>query len=262
MEAIGFEYLRVEKNQVDQIDEALKKAQKSDRPSFIEIKTIIGHGAKLAGTPRVHGAPLGSDFQSVKESLDWNLGEFDIPTLVQNYYRDKVNVRGHKARLKFKVSPELAKFLKTPPPSQIKIPIETNLATRASSGRVIGFLNETMPNWIGGSADLTSSTQARGANGDFQPWHRQGRNILFGVREFAMAAIANGLALHSVLRPFVGTFFVFSDYFKPALRLAALMKLPVVYVLTHDSVQVGEDGPTHQPIEHLAMLRATPNLNV
>lgn len=115
---------------------------------------------------------------------------------------------------------------------------------------------------MGGSADLSGSTKASGGDGEFGPQNVKGRNILFGVREFAMCAIANGIALHSNFRPFVSTFFVFSDYAKPAIRLAALMSLPVTYIFTHDSVFVGEDGPTHEPIEHLAMLRSVPNLNV
>jgi transketolase len=144
----------------------------------------------------------------------------------------------------------------------IKYPENYNKATRVSGGEVLDAIGKKHPGFIGGSADLTTSTKAKGADGDFSTVNRLGRNINFGVREHAMAAITNGIAMHGGLKPFCSTFFVFSDYMKPAIRLAAIMKLPVIYVFTHDSIAVGEDGPTHQPIEQLTMLRSIPGLNV
>ncbi len=260
MEAIGWDYQLVKQNDPKLIDKAIKKAKASNKPSFIEVKTIIGEGATKQGTSAVHGAPLGNDFETVKEYYDWTHGEFEVPSEVQSLY-DKVIKNGAKAFKSFKQSTELKAFL-TSKKTKITLKIDKNVATRVSSGEVIEHLNHNMPNWIGGSADLVGSTKAKGGNGDFTKSNRKGRNILFGVREFGMAAIANGIALHSNFKPFVSTFFVFSDYLKPAVRLAALMGLPVTYIFTHDSVFVGEDGPTHEPIEHLAMLRSIPNVNV
>lgn len=261
MEALGFKYIFVKNNDLKAIDKALQSAKKSDKPVFIEVKTIIGDGATNAGTSKVHGAPLGNDFDNVKASLKWTESDFNIPLTVKQLYDQTIIKRSQKAVQNFKMSPGLKKFL-TAKPKRIEIEIEKNLATRASSGKVIEYLNLKFPNWIGGSADLAGSTKAFGGDGDFSPLNRRGRNILFGVREFAMAAIGNGLALHSNFYPFVSTFFVFTDYLKPALRLSAMMKLPVTYIMTHDSIWVGEDGPTHEPIEQLAMVRAIPNVNV
>lgn len=259
MEAIGWDYQKVDNN-VEAIDAALTKAKKSDKPSFIEVKTIIGEGATKAGTSDVHGAPLGTDIETVKKSLNWTTDEFEIPAEVTKQYEETIFKRGAEEFAKFKASKELNDFLKSEKVS-INLEVSKNVATRASSGEVIKHLNETVPNWIGGSADLTGSTKAAGGDGEYSIQNRKGRNILFGVREFAMGAIANGLALHSNFKPFVSTFFVFSDYLKPAMRLSALMKLPVTFIFTHDSIFVGEDGPTHEPIEHLAMMRSIPNLN-
>ena len=261
MEAIGWEYIKVERNEVAEIDEAIEKAKKStSKPVFIEIKTIIGDGSSAQGTPAVHGAPLGDDIATVKKSLNWEGDEFEVPTEVEELYENTIFKRGREAFHNFSASQGLNNFL-VEKDIQIDINLAKNTATRVSSGEAIQFLNKNTENWFGGSADLSGSTKASGADGAFSKKNRIGRNVLFGVREFAMCAMANGLALHSNFKPFVSTFFVFSDYAKPAIRLASLMKLPVTYVFTHDSVFVGEDGPTHEPIEHIAMFRSLPGVN-
>lgn len=259
--AMGFDYQLVINNTIEEIDEAITKAKKSNKPSFIEVKTIIGDGAKDAGTSKVHGAPLGDDFINVKKVLNWTKDDFSIPPEVKKLYQNTIIKRSQNDFKNFKPSKELNDFLNAKP-IKIDLKLPPNLATRVTSGKVIEHLNNHFYNWIGGSADLASSTKASGGDGDFSPTNRKGRNILFGVREFAMAAIGNGLALHSNFYPFVSTFFVFSDYLKPALRLSALMNLRITYVMTHDSIYVGEDGPTHEPIEQLAMIRAIPNINM
>ena len=260
LEAIGWDYQKVNNN-IEEIDQAITKAKNSDKPSFIEVKTIIGEDTNKAGTTSVHGAPLGEDFKPFLDKIGWNIDPFEIPEQVKNLYQETIFKRGKEEFANFKMSNELNAFLKRKP-EKIDIDLPKNVATRVSSGEVIKYLNENFENWIGGSADLVASTKAGGGNGTYSPQNRKGRNILFGVREFAMAAIANGLALHSNFRPFVSTFFVFADYLKPAMRLAALMKLPVTYIFTHDSVFVGEDGPTHEPIDQAAMIRAIPNVNL
>lgn len=263
MTALGFNYIFVAKNEVEDIDKAISEAKKSDLPSFIEVKTIIGEDTPKAGTSEVHGAPLGKDIEILKQNLDWNYDEFALPLEVKQLYEDTLVKRSQQAFKNFKISKELQNWIDASEKEhKIEIDIKENIATRASSGVVIEHLNQTLSSWIGGSADLSGSTKAKGGDGNFSITNRQGRNILFGVREFAMAAIANGLALHSYFKPFVSTFFVFADYLKPALRLSSLMQLPVTYIFTHDSVQVGEDGPTHEPVEQLAMLRSVPNLHV
>ncbi|UVD81993.1 transketolase [Mycoplasma iguanae] len=262
MEAFGFNYIFVDEATVDKIDAAIIEAKASTKPTFIEVKTVIGAGAPKAGTSDVHGAPLGKDFEILKTNLNWTYGDFEVPAEVEKLYQETIFARGAQAFDAWKASPALEKFLTTSTNISLDLELKQNDATRNSSGTVIKYLNDILPNWIGGSADLVASTKAGGADGDFSAQNPKGRNLLFGVREFAMGCIANGLALHSNFRPFVSTFFVFSDYLKAAMRLAALMKLPVTYIFTHDSVFVGEDGPTHEPIEQLAMLRSIPNLKV
>ncbi len=261
MESIGFEYILVKENTVKAIDEALIKAKSSNKPSFIEIKTIIGEGATKQGTSAVHGAPIGEDIHQLRAKLNWTEDSFFIPEEVKKLYQETIIKRSKKAFEKFKMSEALKEFLKTKP-IDIEIDLEKNVATRVSSGKVIEYLNTHRKNWLGGSADLSCSTKASGGDEVFDVNNRSGRNFLFGVREFGMGTIANGLALHSNLKPFVSTFFVFADYIKPSIRLAAIMGLPVTYVFTHDSVFVGEDGPTHEPIEQLAMMRSIPKINV
>lgn len=281
----GWQYIRVnDGNDTDQIAKALEEAKRDQsKPTLIEVKTIIGFGApNKAGKSLVHGAPLGADeLKLTKEAYNWTFDEdFYVPEEVYNHFKEKVFMNGDKKEQEWKELfanyekefPELAQQLKTalsdtlPQGWDRHIPVYeegSSLASRASSGEVINSISGELPFLIGGSADLAGSnnTMIKGGN-DFTPETPEGRNIWFGVREFAMGAALNGIALHGGLRIFGGTFFVFSDYLRPAIRLAALMGLPVTYVFTHDSIAVGEDGPTHEPVEQLASLRAMPNLSV
>ncbi|MGL5042774.1 MAG: transketolase [Culicoidibacterales bacterium] len=262
---------------VEELKQALTLAQsESLKPTLIEVKTIIGHGSAKQGTSAVHGAPLGvDDAKLVRQTYNWDLPAFEIPEDVYAYYGQNVKARGEKAYESWselfnsyaRLYPELALQLqqsikKTFEPVQWQS-YETGFeqATRNSSQDCITVLADHLPYVFGGSADLSHSNMTFIKNeGLFLPNQLENRNIQYGVREFAMASIANGLSLHGGLLPYVATFFVFSDYLKPALRLSALMQQQVLYVLTHDSVAVGEDGPTHEPVEQLAMLRSTPNV--
>lgn len=282
-EAMKWQYLRVEDgNDVSQVVNAIKEAQlEENRPTLIEVKTTIGFGSPtLQGTHKAHSNPLGrEEIKRTKEYLGWKYEEeFYVPAEVYENFR---SVRENGIRkeaewdqlfTRYEVAyPEEANELKRimngdlPENWDANLPKFTegeSLATRASASKVLNALADVFPELVGGAADLNSSTQAKLNNyGDFNINNYGGRNVWFGVREFAMGAIANGMALH-YLKPFVSTFFVFSDYLRPAIRLAALMKLPVTYVFTHDSVAVGADGPTHQPVEHLASFRAMPGLSV
>ncbi|MEZ7791164.1 transketolase [Niallia circulans] len=283
--AYGWQYIRVDDgNDTDQIVKAIEEAKKDQsKPTLIEVKTIIGFGApNKAGKSLVHGAPLGADeLKLTKEAYNWTFDEdFYVPEEVYNHFKEKVFMNGEKREQEWKELfanyekefPELAQQLKIaladtlPQGWDHQIPVYeegSSLASRASSGEVINSISSELPFLVGGSADLAGSnnTMIKGGK-DFTPETPDGRNIWFGVREFAMGAALNGIALHGGLKIFGGTFFVFSDYLRPAIRLAALMGLPVTYVFTHDSIAVGEDGPTHEPVEQLASLRAMPNLSV
>ncbi|MEM5593288.1 transketolase [Niallia circulans] len=283
--AYGWQYIRVDDgNDTDQIAKAIEEAKKDQsKPTLIEVKTIIGFGApNKAGKSLVHGAPLGAEeLKLTKEAYNWTFDEdFYVPEEVYNHFKEKVLMNGEKKEQEWKELfanyekefPELAEQLKTaladtlPQGWDRQIPVYeegSSLASRASSGEVINSISKELPFLVGGSADLAGSnnTMIKGGK-DFTPETPEGRNIWFGVREFAMGAALNGIALHGGLGIFGGTFFVFSDYLRPAIRLAALMGLPVTYVFTHDSIAVGEDGPTHEPVEQLASLRAMPNLSV
>ncbi|KLV17400.1 transketolase [Niallia circulans] len=283
--AYGWQYIRVDDgNDTDQIAKAIEEAKKDQsKPTLIEVKTIIGFGApNKAGKSLVHGAPLGAEeLKLTKEAYNWTFDEdFYVPEEVYNHFKEKVLMNGEKKEQEWKELfanyekefPELAEQLKTaladtlPQGWDRQIPVYeegSSLASRASSGEVINSISKELPFLLGGSADLAGSnnTMIKGGK-DFTPETPEGRNIWFGVREFAMGAALNGIALHGGLKIFGGTFFVFSDYLRPAIRLAALMGLPVTYVFTHDSIAVGEDGPTHEPVEQLASLRAMPNLSV
>jgi len=283
--AYGWQYIRVEDgNDTDRIAKALEEAKTDQtRPTLIEVKTIIGFGApNKAGKSLVHGAPLGADeLKLTKAAYNWTFEEdFYVPDEVYNHFKEKVVINGDTKEKEWNELfsnyeneyPELANQLKValgdtlPNGWDQEMPVYeegSSLASRASSGEVINSITKNLPFLIGGSADLAGSnnTMIKGAK-DFTPNTPEGRNIWFGVREFAMGAALNGIALHGGLKIFGGTFFVFSDYLRPAIRLAALMGLPVTYVFTHDSIAVGEDGPTHEPVEQLASLRAMPNLSV
>ncbi|WP_338966418.1 MULTISPECIES: transketolase [unclassified Spiroplasma] len=278
-QAANWNYLFIKDgNDVEAINEAIIKAKKSDKPTLIEVKTVIGFGATKQGTPAVHGAPLGTDIETVRNLLGWTEKPFEIPGEVYDDFEVNVKNRGIKKYEQWlkmyeafcQENPALGKEVDEAihgnftfnPEQFLDLKPTKPQATRISSGAIIDRISSIIPNWIGGSADLSGSTKAKGADGVYGAENRIGRNLAYGVREFAMTAINNGICLHRGLLPFASGFFVFSDYMKPAIRLSSLMEIPVVYVLSHDSISVGEDGPTHQPIEQLAMLRSQPNLNV
>ncbi|MEK3939293.1 MULTISPECIES: transketolase [unclassified Bacillus (in: firmicutes)] len=284
-EAMNWEVLYVKDgNNIEEVTAAIEKAKQStDRPTLIEVKTTIGFGSpNRAGTSGVHGAPLGSDEAKLtKEAYSWTFEEdFHVPSEVYDHFKEAVKDAGQKKEAAWnelfeqyeKEYPELAAQLKLAIEGKLpenwdqEVPVYeagSSLASRASSGEVLNGIAKQVPFFIGGSADLAGSNKTTIKNtDDFGKDNYAGKNIWFGVREFAMGAALNGMALHGGLRVFGGTFFVFSDYLRPAIRLAALMGLPVTYVFTHDSIAVGEDGPTHEPVEQLASLRAMPNLSV
>lgn len=279
-EAYGWQHLLVEDgNDLEAIAQAIKEAKAAtDKPTMIEIKTIIGYGAKNQGTSAVHGAPLGDEgIAHAKDVYGYDYPAFTVPEEVSKRFASGLQARGEKAEAAWhdlfvqyeKAYPELAADYKAA--FEMK-PIEVTLdgysvgessASRVTSQAAIQQISDQVSHFWGGSADLSASNNTMvKAETDFQPGNYQGRNIWFGVREFAMAAAMNGIALHGGSRVYGGTFFVFSNYLLPAVRLAALAELPTVYVMTHDSVAVGEDGPTHEPIEQLASVRSMPNLNV
>lgn len=270
-------------NDVETIDAAIRLAKTDARPSLIAVCTVIGYGApNKQGTAKVHGEPLGEEeLRLAKENLNWPPEpKFYIPEDVLNLYRQAL-ARGAEWeadwRLRFdayqRLYPALGSELRRrldgelPQGWSAALPVfprdSKGMATRAASGKVINALAPVLPELVGGSADLAPSnnTWIQG-EAAFQKDAPHGRNLHFGVREHAMGAALNGMALHGGLIPYGGTFLVFSDYMRPAIRLASLSHLPVIYVFTHDSIGLGEDGPTHQPVEHLAALRAIPNLVV
>ena len=279
-EAMNWQYIKVkDANNLSMLNEAIEIAKGSHKPSLIEVKSIIGFGSSNAGDSSTHGAPLGKEeTDKMRKKLNYNFGEFEVPKDVYEDFKEQTIKRGDKAVAAWNELfksyndnyPELAKELAHVIDNDLEIdfdevlpvfPIGTNEASRVTGGKVINQISAVLPTLFGGSADLTKSTKAKGVNGDFSPKTPLGRNVNFGVREHAMAAIVNGLTLHN-LRGFSGGFFVFADYLKPAARMAAIMNIPSIYVFTHDSVAVGEDGPTHEPIEQLSMFRTTPNINV
>ncbi len=283
-EAYNWQVLRVEDgNDIDAIEAALAEAKKeTGKPTLIEIITEIGYGSPAKqGKASAHGEPLGADnLLAAKEFLKYNTDEeFHVPQEVREHMKNIMEV-GKQAQGKWnalwlsykKEYPELAAEWEEWHTPELQVDLlneesywhfEGATATRSSSGDVLNRLTKYLPNMIGGSADLSPSNKTvMKGKGDFSAEDYSGSNLHFGVREHAMAAIANGMSVHGGLRPYVATFFVFSDYMKGAMRLSALMKQPVLYVLTHDSIGVGEDGPTHQPIEHLAALRSIPNFTV
>ena len=281
----GWQYLRVEDgNNLEEIAKAIEEAKADlDRPTMIEVRTVIGYGSpNRAGTSGVHGAPLGAEeLKLTKEAYNWSEEPFQVPQEVYDNFHKLIVEAGEKkekewndlfAQYKQQYA-DLANQLEAAIKGELPegwdkdIPVYSegkSLASRASSGEVLNAIAKNVPFFLGGSADLAGSnkTTIKGS-GDFMPGGSfEGRNIWFGVREFAMGAAMNGWALHGGVKIFGGTFFVFSDYLRPAIRLAALMGLPVTYVFTHDSIAVGEDGPTHEPVEQLAALRAMPNVSV
>jgi transketolase len=282
-EAYGWQVISVEDGtDVDSVLKAIEKAKsEKNKPTLIKVTNIIGYGvSKKQGTASAHGEPLGADnIKELKEFLGWKEEDFTVPSEVtkeMDAFRVKAQKEEDSWKAMFekytKAYPELAAeyeaWMKNEAPAE-KLDskefwsFEKPMATREASGVVINRLAQIVPNLIGGSADLAPSNKSNiKGGGDFSAEDRSGRNLHYGVREHAMAAIGNGICLHGGLRTFVATFFVFSDYMKGSMRLSALMGLPVTYVLTHDSIGVGEDGPTHQPIEQLASLRSIPNMTV
>ena len=283
-EAYGWNTILVEDGaDVEAVDVAIEKAKQSDKPTLIEVKTIIGAGSpNKQGTNGVHGAPLGEEETALfRKEIGWNYEPFEIPEEVYADFKVNVADRGETANNEWEKLyneykekfPELAAELEEVLSREdIKHLSKESFsfknvgeaqATRNSSQDAINSIAKVLPTFFGGSADLSHSnmTFIKG-DGLQDDAHRTERNIQFGVREFAMATVLNGMMLHGGVRVFGGTFFVFSDYLKAALRLSALQNLPVTYVFTHDSIAVGEDGPTHEPIEHLASLRTIPNTYV
>ena len=283
-EAYGWHVQKVDDgNDVEAIDKAIQEAKRDPRPSLISVKSIIGFGSpKRQGTSKAHGEPLGDEeLSAAKENLGWPTEpRFYIPDDVLAFFRKAVD-QGREREFDWKMKLEAYGRLNPALGSELSRRMARNLpedwesalptfpadakgmATRASSGKIINALAPILSELIGGSADLAPSNNTMIANSPaFQKDSREGRNFHFGVREHAMGAVLNGMALFGGVIPYGGTFLIFSDYMKPAIRLAAISHIPSIFIFTHDSVGLGEDGPTHQPIEQLAMLRATPNLVV
>lgn len=284
-EGYNWQVLRVEDgNDLAAIRQALETAKEnSSQPTLIEVKTVIGYGSpNKSGSSASHGAPLGEEEAKLtKQYYGWEHEPFYVSDDVYSHFNEKVVKRGIQTEKEWnelfneykQTYPELANELelaienKLPENYAVNLPVyeagKDNLATRVASSDAINALSKTIPNFFGGSADLASSNNTMMKDfADFSKENYAGRNIWFGVREFAMGAALNGMALHGGLKVYGGTFFVFSDYVRPAIRLSAIMNTPVTYVFTHDSIAVGEDGPTHEPVEHLASFRAMPNVSV
>ena len=271
----GWDFIEVDGHNEKQIIKALKKAQKAKRPTTISCKTTIGYGSpNKSGTASAHGSPLGKDeIVLVRKKLKWNYEPFKVPEKILEEWK-KIGNKGTKEEIKWKKKYNRKKNLieKTFSNNFNKIfeiekqnvinNLET-IATRKSSEKILSKLVEKNKTLIGGSADLSGSNNTKTKNHKIiKPGNFTGNYIHYGVREHAMSGVMNGLALHSGLIPYGGTFLIFSDYCKPSIRLSALMKQRVIYVMSHDSIGLGEDGPTHQPIEQLSGLRSIPNLNV
>lgn len=281
-EALGWNTLFVEDgNDIEAISKAIAEAKKSsDKPTLIEIKTKIGFGATgKEGTAGAHGAPLGAEsLTALRKNLQYEEEGFNVSQDVLDYMKEKCEeldkyeedwykqLEAYKAKYKADYDKLMSFYDGEVSEEVLKAMTDIELkddASRASSGKVLNKVSHVLENIIGGSADLGPSNKSvMNDEKYFSSECPEGRNIHFGVREHAMAAICNGILLHGGLRSYAATFLVFSDYMKPSIRLASLMNLPAIYILTHDSIGVGEDGPTHQPIEHLAMLRSIPNINV
>jgi transketolase len=282
-ESAHWQYLRVEDgNNVTDIAKAIEIAkQNTDQPTLIEVRTIIGFGSpKVAGTNKAHGNPLGvEEAVATKKVYGWNYEEeFFVPEEVKAHFME-LKQRGINLEQQWKelfqsyrkAFPQLADELERAITGEVLINAQDILtfdtgkaiSTRVASGEAINHFVKSVPSIFGGSADLSHSTMTDiKEEAVFTVESFGGRNVYFGVREHAMGAAGNGMALHGGIKPFVSTFFVFNDYLRPSIRLAALQKLPITYVFTHDSIAVGEDGPTHEPIEHIAALRAIPGLTV
>jgi len=282
-QASGWQVLECDGHDPEDIDRAISQAKSTNKPTMIACKTHIGFGSpKKQDTAGAHGSPLGPDeIQATRDVYGWPHAAFEIPADILNAWR-AIGSRGAAARAEWderfanlsasrqgeftrvmtgrqskKLASTVRAFKKQISESQPKV------ATRKSSEMALEVLNAALGETLGGSADLTGSNNTKTPDlGIFDPSNRKGRYIHYGIREHGMAAAMNGMSLHGGIRPYGGTFMCFTDYARGAMRLSALMGIPVTYVMTHDSIGLGEDGPTHQPVEHLAMLRATPNINL
>ena len=272
-ESYGWDYIEINGHNEKQIFSAIKKAKKSKKPTTISCKTVIGFGSpNKSGSESSHGNPLGEiEVSLIRKKLKWKHEAFKIPDEILNEWREIGNKSSREAEKWEKKYNK--KFLSKTTDIKISEIIQNKkqdviknlepIATRKSSEKILSVLTPKIPTLIGGSADLTGSNNTKTKNHKIiKPNHFKGNYIHYGVREHAMCGIMNGLALHSSLVPYGGTFLIFSDYCKPSIRLASFMKQRVIYVMTHDSIGLGEDGPTHQPIEQLSSLRSIPNLNV
>ena len=277
----NWNYIRIDGHNFEEIDNAIKQAKKSVSPTIIACKTTIGYGSpNKSGKASSHGSPLGEDeIELVRKTLDWESKPFEIPSNLleewRNFHKRNTDTKDNWSKSNSLVlrSKEFNNYFNNEENDNLKKAIidfknlhtkeVTACATRKASELSLNLISEYFPNLLGGSADLTGSNNTKSKEmkiidaNDFN-----GSYIHYGVREHAMAGIMNGIALHGGLKPYGGTFLVFSDYCRPSIRLSALMQIPVIYVMTHDSIGLGEDGPTHQPVEHLASLRAIPNLTV
>ena len=283
-EAYGWQVLRGSMYNMEEIAKLVESAKADDRPSLIILKSAIGKGAPtVEGKSAAHGAPIGEEgVAEAKKNLGLNPEEhFFVAKEAYDYFAEKQAEYAAKEEnwnntfdAWAEANPELLKlwnaYHNNEPVSEITddmfptFEVGENLATRSAAGKALTFLTEKFQNYVGGSADLCGPNAIKFApnSGVYSPETRDGRYINFGIREFAMSCICNGLALHGGLKPFCGTFLVFADYLRPALRLSSLMNLPVVYIFTHDSIYVGEDGPTHQPVELVSSLRGIPGVQV
>ena len=280
-ESMNWNYLFVKDgNDTEEINKAINVAKNSNKPTIIEIKTIIGYGAPNFGESSIHGKPMPQDdIKVLRKNLAYSEPELTFNNVVYDYYKETIIERGIEAEKDWNLLVRdyanryndeyklLVNFIN----DSFEIEDLSNCpkwedgsmeSTRKVMGKVIDWISSELPNAIGGSADLTASTMVKGADGIFSSGNRLGRNIKFGVREHAMAAITNGITLYGGMKAFCAGFFVFSDYLKPAVRHAAIMQIPSIFLFSHDTVCVGEDGPTHQPIEHFTMFRSMPNVNV
>lgn len=275
--AVGWNTISIDGHNYDEISSAIEQAQKSDKPTLIACKTIIGFGAPTkCGTSKVHGSPLGvEELEAMKQNLGWKYAPFEVPAEIIAAWR----AAGQKSAADYKswqsiasTNKEFNNYVNNKLPKDWDLALNAlkdkaiqehiKVATRKASQMCLENIVPYIPQIVGGSADLAASnlTFVDGMK-TITANDYNGNNIMYGIREHAMGAIMNGLTLHGGVIPYGGTFFVFSDYMRPSMRLAALMKIRAIYVLTHDSIGVGEDGPTHQPIEHLASYRAMPNIN-
>ena len=279
--AVGWNTIKVDGHDPRRVANALRKAGKSDKPTLIACKTVIGKGAPTkAGTSKVHGAPLGDEeIAGVRKALGWEHGPFEVPESVYKLWarcgrKGRSKQKAWKARLA--ADPKGADFTRAmkgelnagwqEAMQSYKDEVAASapkLATRAASGNALKVLTESLTDMISGSADLEGSNKTRtpATSSEIQAGNYGGRYVNYGIREHGMAAAMNGMALHGGIIPYAGTFLVFADYCRPSIRLAALMKTRSIFVMTHDSIGVGEDGPTHQPVEHVASLRAIPDLH-